>query len=194
MNDAKENKKSHAPHHGNHPGKQENPEMKDMNPEGVTLDTLVYEELQEQLKKAEQGCASNLDGWQRERAEFSNYKKRVEREQVQLSQVITGNIIKKYLVILDDLELALKARPKDGEGAAWSSGIELVARKILSIIESEGVTSISENRVQFDPTIHEAISNEENPEFESGEVIEVVRTGYKINDRVIRPAVVRVAR
>jgi len=194
MNDAKESKKSHATHRGDHPGKQENPEMKDLNPEGVTLDTKVYEELQEQLKKAEQGCASNLDGWQRERAEFSNYKKRVEREQVQLSQVITGNIIKKYLVILDDLELALKARPKDGEGAAWSSGIELVARKILSIIESEGVTSISENRVQFDPTIHEAISNEENPEFESGEVIEVVRTGYKINDRVIRPAVVRVAR
>lgn len=193
MDDAKENKKGHSTHRGHHPYK-ENPEMKDSNLQGVTLDTNEYEDLQEKLKKAEQGCASNLDGWQRERAEFSNYKKRVERDQVQLSQLITGNIIKKYLVILDDLELALKARPKDGEGAAWASGIELIARKILSIIESEGVTAISENRVQFDPTIHEAISNEDNPEFESGEVIEVVRTGYKIGDRVIRPAVVRVAR
>lgn len=189
-----EDKKTHSSHRGTRSGEKEIPESGEGKAGEITLAVTQYEELQETLKKAEAGCASNLDGWQRERAEFSNYKKRVDRDQVLLSQVITGNVIKKYLVILDDLDLALKARPMDGEGAAWASGIELVARKLYSILESEGVTMIAENKVQFDPTIHEAISSEENDEFESGEVIEVVRTGYQIGDRVLRPAVVRVAR
>ncbi len=61
-----------------------------------------------------------LDGWQRARAEFANYKKRVDREQVQVYQAAAGTIIKRYLEILDDLERALKSRPADGEGAAWA--------------------------------------------------------------------------
>ena len=81
--------------------------------EKITLDANRFEESDRTVEKAEAGCASNLDGWQRERAEFSNYKKRIERDQAQLSQDITGSIIKKYLVILDDLELALKSRPKE---------------------------------------------------------------------------------
>ena len=144
-------------------------------------------------KTRAEGCA-NLDGWQRERAEFSNYKKRIERENELLHQNITGSVIKKYLVILDDLDLALKSRPKEGDGAAWSEGVELIARKLQSILDSEGIERIFQNKVQFDPNLHEAISNEENPEFESGEIIEVVRQGYKLGDRILRPAMVRVAR
>lgn len=152
------------------------------------------EHLNTRLDELEKEAASNLNGWQRERAEFSNYKKRVERDHAQSRQDITGAIIKKYLVVLDDLELALKNKPKGGQGEAWANGIELIARKLLSIIEAEGVERISENRVMFDPTIHEAISSEENADFESGEVIEVIRHGYKLGDRVLRPAMVRVAR
>ena len=150
--------------------------------------------LKTELEKTKSEACTNLDGWQRERAEFSNYKKRVERDRQQSKQEITGAIIKKYLVILDDLELALKNRPKDPVGSAWANGIELIARKLYSILESEGIEFICENKLQFDPTIHEAISNEENADFESGEVIEVVRKGYKLGDRTLRPAMVRVAR
>ncbi len=102
-------------------------------------------------------ACNNMDGWQRERAEFSNYKKRIDRENLQLRQTLTGEVIKKYLVILDDLELALKARPQEGEGAAWAVGIELIARKLQSILEAEGIERINQDKVQFDPNLHEAI-------------------------------------
>jgi molecular chaperone GrpE len=150
--------------------------------------------LRADLEKVRVEAAANLDGWQRERAEFSNYKKRIDRENDQLHQTLTGSVIKKYLVILDDLELALKSRPAAGEGAAWSEGIELIARKLQSILDSEGIERINQNKVQFDPNLHEAISNEENPDFACGEIIEVVRQGYKLGDRILRPAMVRVAR
>ncbi|MEA5079923.1 MAG: nucleotide exchange factor GrpE [Anaerolineaceae bacterium] len=153
-----------------------------------------HEALKSELAKVRGEATANMDGWQRERAEFSNYKKRIDRENAQLRQTLTGEVIKKYLVILDDLELALKARPKEGEGASWSEGIELIARKLQSILEAEGIERINQNKIQFDPNLHEAISNEDAPDFESGEVIEVVRQGYKIGDRILRPAMVRVAR
>lgn len=152
------------------------------------------EALKKNLEKAAQDAAANLDGWQRERAEFVNYKKRIERDQSLQQQTTTGNIIKKYLVVLDDLDLALKNRPTCGEASAWADGIELVVRKLQAVIDSEGIERINQNKIQFDPNFHEAISNEDNPEFASGEIIEVVRQGYKLGDRILRPAMVRVAR
>ncbi len=153
-----------------------------------------YQTLKNELEKASKEATTNLDGWQRERAEFVNYKKRIEREQTLLRQTITGDVIKKYLVVLDDLDLALKNRPACGEGSVWAEGIELIVRKLQNVIDSEGIERIYQNKVQFDPNMHEAISNEESTEFASGEVIEVVRQGYKLGDRILRPAMVRVAR
>ncbi|MCX6055671.1 MAG: nucleotide exchange factor GrpE [Chloroflexi bacterium] len=147
-----------------------------------------------ELEKTKKEAATNLDGWQRERAEFANYKKRIDRDQAQLHQLVTGAVIKKYLVILDDLDLALKNKPLNGDGAVWAEGIELIVRKLQSVIDGEGIERINQNTIPFDPNLHEAISNEENPEFESGMIIEVVRQGYKLGDRILRPAMVRVAR
>ena len=158
----------------------------------VTLE--AYQALQSELEKAKTEATCNLDGWQRERAEFVNYKKRIERENAQLRNNITGEVIKKYLVIMDDLDLALKNRPTGAEGAGWAEGIELIVRKLQAVIEGEGIERINQNKVQFDPNLHEAISNEDNPEFASGEIIEVVRQGYKLGERILRPAMVRVAR
>lgn len=135
-----------------------------------------------------------LDGWQRSRADFANYKKRVERDQAQVSQKATANVIKHFLEVMDDLELALKNRPQDGEGATWADGVELVYRKFSSILEAEGVTPIEADEQYFDPALHEAITNEDNPDYESGQIIEVLKRGYFIGDRVLRPATVRVAR
>ena len=153
-------------------------------------DELLSSELEEWQSKANE----YLDGWQRSRAEFANYKKRVEREQAQVSQRATANVIKHFLEVMDDLELALKNRPQEGEGASWADGVELVYRKFSSILETEGVTPIETDGQYFDPTLHEAITNEDNPDFESGQIIEVLKRGYFIGDRVLRPATVRVAR
>jgi len=134
-----------------------------------------------------------FEGWQRERADFQNYKKRIERDQISLKGFITAEIIKKYLVIIDDLELALKNRPTSTDCQGWVDGIGLVYQKLYSILEGEGVELIPVEG-EFNPNIHEAISQIEHPELESGKIVEVMRQGYKISERVIRPALVIIAR
>ncbi len=160
----------------------------------VAMTMEEYSGLQGQAEKAQAESKEYLDGWQRERAEFTNYRRRMEREQAQATQNITGQIVKRYLVILDDLERALKTRPTDGDGAAWSAGVELIYRKLQSVLESEGVQRIPAEGQTFDPTQHEALMQEDSPNHKSGEVIEVLQQGYKIGDRVLRPALVRIAR
>ena len=152
-----------------------------------------YSALKEELDKTQKQSKDFFEGWQRERADFSNYKKRIEREQSQLSQNLSGNIIKKYLVVLDDLDRALKIRLAEGDGAGWADGIELIYRKLQKILEAEGVMRMPAENEMFDPTRHEAISHEDSPNHKSGEIIEVVQQGYLIGDRVLRPALVRVA-
>jgi molecular chaperone GrpE len=160
----------------------------------MEISVTEFNTLQEEKAVLEEKYTEMFDGWQRERADFSNYKKRVDRENQQLKQTITGQVIKKYLEILDDMERALKNRPENGDGATWAEGIELISRKVKTYLDAEGITKVAEANEEFDPTRHEAISNEDNPDFESGYIIEVVQQGYMLGDRVIRPALVRVAR
>jgi molecular chaperone GrpE len=150
--------------------------------------------LKQELANIQSKASEYLDGWQRSRAEFANYKKRVEREQAQAYQTAAGSILKRYLDILDDLERALKKRPQEGDGAVWANGIELIYRKFLAILESEGVKQMAAEGDFFDPNLHEAISSEESNHHESGQIIEVLQHGYMLGDRVLRPATVRVAR
>ena len=152
------------------------------------------EELSRELNEARSKSDEYLDGWQRALAEFSNYRKRVERERDQVQQSAAGNIIRRFLDIVDDLDRALKNRPQEGEGAVWADGIELIYRKLLTILESEGVRPMEAAGQPFDPNLHEAISLEPSETHESGEVIEVIQNGYLLGDRVLRPARVRVAR
>lgn len=152
----------------------------------------------ESLRKELDECRSKsdeyLDGWQRARAEFMNYKKRVEREQSQVYQNASGNILRRFLEIADDLDRALKNSPENGEGAAWAQGVELIYRKLNNILENEGVKEIPAVGQTFDPTLHEAVTSEESDEYESGQIIEVIQRGYIAGERVLRPALVRVAR
>ncbi len=153
----------------------------------------MLESANQRADEAEKKSAENFEGWQRERADFNNFRKRIERDQAQAASNLTGDIAKKYLVVLDDLERALKARPTDGEGAKWAEGIELIYRKLVTILEAEGVMRIPAEG-DFDPNIHEAITQEDSADHQSGQIIEVVQQGYKIGERVLRPALVRVAR
>jgi len=151
-------------------------------------------QLGEELEEARRQADENLDGWQRARAEFSNYKKRIEREKREERARITGEIAWKYLGVLDDIDRALKDRPENYEADSWAEGIDLIYRKMRSILESEGVELISAEGELFDPNFHEAISQEETDAHDEGEIIEVIQQGYKIGDQVLRPALVRVAK
>ena len=149
------------------------------------------EELMKRLEESEAKVAEHLEGWQRAQADFINYKNRVQRDQELMKSVMKGDIIRKFLPALDDLERALQNRPADSE--AWVGGIELIHKKLQTILESEGVTRIEAEGRLFDPNFHEAISHEPNEAVESGHVIAVVQNGYMLGDRVLRPALVRVA-
>ncbi len=165
-------------------------------------DVFVINELKEKINEMHQeldACTSKsveyFDGWQRERADFVNYKKRIERDQQFTQQNMVIQVTKKMLPVLDDLERALKSRPTSGEGAQWAEGIELISRKLSTALESEGVKEMGLNSGDdFDPTYQEALTHEDNPAHESGQIIEVIQKGYLIGDRVLRPALVRVAR
>jgi molecular chaperone GrpE len=168
-------------------------EVEEESPTKEEFELAEIETLREEIDILKQQSNEYLDGWQRERAEFANYKKRKDRESQQLKDNLTGNITRKYLEIVDDLERVLQNQPEDGEGASWAEGIELVYRKFLTALESEGVLPMRVDGAQFDPNLHEAISQEPSKEYESGQVIEVLRNGYMIGERVLRPASVRIA-
>jgi molecular chaperone GrpE len=148
------------------------------------------EALQAQLAEVESKASEYKDGWARSQAEFQNYKKRIERDNELMYASMKGEIIKKVLPALDDLERALQNRPSED---AWASGIELIARKLQTILESEGVKRIEAKGAAFDPNFHEAITHEPSDEVESEHIIDVVQNGYMLGERVIRPALVRVA-
>ncbi len=149
------------------------------------------EEAEVKARASEAKAAENLDGWQRAVAEFQNYKKRIDRDRESDKAIMKGDLIKRFLPVLDDLERALQNRPDD---SSWASGIELIQRKLQQILEAEGLKRIEAEGQEFDPNFHEAISYEPADGVQSGRVIAVVQNGYMLGDYVARPAMVRVAR
>ena len=151
------------------------------------------ESLEMSLEEAVAKADEYLDGWQRSRAEFANYKKRIMKDNAEIRQAARGEVIKLYLDIADDLERALLDRPREGEERSWVDGIEIIFQKLRKRLEEEGVKPMNPLGEIFDPNIHEALMQEESEEYESGQVIEVIQEGYWIGDKVLRPALVRVA-
>ena len=167
-------------------------EAKQDQPEALDEHETELEELRGQITELANQSVENLDGWQRTQAEFANYKKRMARDQQMLQEDSRGKVIKRYLEVVDDLERALKNAPQEGEGAEWAKGVELVYRKMISFLDADGVKPMQVEG-EFDPNRHEAIAQEESEDHESGHILEVLQTGYTIGDRVLRPAVVKVA-
>ena len=124
-------------------------------------------------------------------AEFDNYKKRAAREREQYVALANERIVKELLPILDDLERALAAAEQHEE-AQLEEGVRLVHRSLASLLERNGLTQI-ETEGKFDPHVHEALLAQPAEEKESGDVLDVIQKGYKLGDRVVRPARVIVA-
>jgi molecular chaperone GrpE len=160
----------------------------------VTIPLSEYAAQLEEIDHLTMKADEFSDGWQRERAEFANYRKRMGRDLDLQRDNFKVDIIKKYLAVKDDLDRALKNIPDSLKSEAWINGIELINQKISTLLEGEGIVPLPAEGLAFDPQIHEAITSEENDEVESGFIIEVVQQGYKLGDRVIRPALVRVSK
>jgi molecular chaperone GrpE len=136
-----------------------------------------------------------LDSLQRERASFANYKRRIDLDNASLADRLLAEHVKFFLPVADDLQRSLLHRPEDPDCASWIAGIELILQKLLKTLESKDVRPMQlKPGDMFDPTTQEAVTHEENDTYADGQIIEVVQTGYQIKDRVIRPALVRVAK
>jgi molecular chaperone GrpE len=150
---------------------------------------------EQQLEQARQEAAQNLDRWQRAAAELANYKRRQE-EQLKLQRdMIKAEVLQGVISALDDMDLAFQNIPSqlDGQLVGWVEGFRLVQRKLDRILDEQRVSAISTTGA-FDPNVHEAVSHEESPDHEEGQIIAELRKGYQIGNRVIRPALVRVAK
>jgi molecular chaperone GrpE len=152
------------------------------------------ETLRRELEEAKVQAAEYLDGWQRARAEFANYKKRIEQDQENARQLVNAMLLTKLLPVLDDFERAFQTLPPALAGMTWIEGIGLIYRKLQLILEQGGVKPIEVEGKTFDPMLHEAVTYEEVEGYTEGQIIGEVQRGYKLGDRVLRPALVRVAK
>jgi len=162
-------------------------------PEGdMTLEDQL-QVLESSLEEVTDKAEEYLDGWQRSRAEFANYKKRVQKENADIRQFARGEVIKIFLDVLDDLERALQEETQNRVDQEWVEGIRIIYQKLKTRLEAEGVRPMNALGEEFDPHIHEALMKEETEDYPSGTIIGVMQEGYWIGDRVLRPAQVRVA-
>ena len=150
--------------------------------------------LQSELEEAQVQAASHLDKMQRTVAEYENAGKRRERQNEERIKRATESMMRQLLPVLDDLELAFQNVPEGvpEEDQAWLKGFEQIQQKLLEILAGSEVEPLAKSG-EFDPNQHEAISNEPSEDVPSGHIIQTLRTGYRIQDRILRPALVRVA-
>jgi molecular chaperone GrpE len=149
---------------------------------------------QEQYEAAQNQAKEYLEGWQRARAEFTNYKKRVDRELKDSYQNATGDVLKNLLPVIDDFERAFANVPADLKDNPWVNGVTMIQRKFDKLLEQFGVTTVDPTGQPFDPGAHEAVGQDDAGNVPSGHVSATLQKGYMVGDRVLRPALVRVAR
>jgi molecular chaperone GrpE len=129
----------------------------------------------------------------RKTAEFDNYRKRVERERREQADQAVVNLLQQLLQVVDDFDLALQVEAGD-EAAGYRKGVELIHAKLHDLLRKHGVRPIEALGADFDPNLHQAVLHESSPEHREGEVIGELRRGYMLGDRLLRPAMVKVAK
>ena len=160
--------------------------------EEVVEEKTTEELLQEKVDKLEEELKQSEDKYLRLYAEFENFKRRKNKE------IETNNVYKSQKVIteilpsLDNLERALQVESDNEEIKSLLKGVEMVYEGLLNVLKSEGVELIETENAQFDPNYHHAVMQEEDSEKESGAILDTFQKGYKLKDRVIRPAMVKV--
>lgn len=150
-------------------------------------------ELEARLRELESELAETRDRHLRLAADFDNFRKRARQEQLEMIQHAGGTMVEKLLPFLDDLHRVLEHAP-EGVDPSWLKGLELTVQGLEGMLAEQGVSPISTVGERFDPKLHEAIGTEESDEHPEDTIVQELRRGYRHHDRVVRPALVRVAR
>ena len=165
---------------------------------GVDLDSLPLEDqvssLKTSLEQAQQEAAENLDTAQRAQAEMVNFRRRTDEDRIANAKYANSRLIANILPVLEELDLAISHTESSSEiNDSFLEGIKLIQRKLTGVLESEGVAAIEAVGLMFNPMEHEAVGTEESSEVEPGYITQILRPGFRLHDRVIRPAQVMVA-
>jgi len=176
-----------------HPHDPQEPHEAESHRKTADLPSAAASSMEAKIAELESALAEARDRHLRLAADFDNYKKRARQEQVETIQHASAELIGRLLPGLDALHNALDHKP-DGVDVAWSKGIELSVRKLEEALGAHGLEAIESVGAPFDPKLHEAIGHEESSEHPEDTVVSELRRGYRIRDRVVRPALVRVAR
>ena len=150
--------------------------------------------LQAELARAEKEAAEAKAGWQRTAADLQNYRRRTEQERAERLGLASDSLLLKVVALADDFDLAVEHVPADAQDSPWVQGVVAIDRKLRQLLESEGVTTMESVGRPFDPREHEAIAHEDATDVPDGTVLRELQRGYRIRDRVLRPALVAVAR
>lgn len=152
------------------------------------------EQARAQADEERQKAESHLDLARRAQADFQNYKRRTATELEQKVKEANASLLTQLLPAFDDLQLALTNVPADMADQAWPKGIGLISQKLDHLLQLQGLQRIGNEGELFDPHVHEAVAYESHPVYDEGQVASVYRVGYRLNERVLRPAQVVVAR
>ena len=161
--------------------------------EGESLKDASITLMEGKIAELESALAEMKDRHLRLAADFENYKKRVRQEQLDTMQHASAELIHRLLPVLDDLQNVLEHRPRDVD-ESWIKGLELSVRKLEEALGTHGLEPIDAVGTRFDPKLHEAVGHEESAEHPEDTVVSELRRGYRVRDRVVRPALVKVSR
>lgn len=163
---------------------KENPEVKEENEEVESSESETDIDENSRLK----------DSLLRLQADFTNYKRRVENEKADIYKYAAESVVTKLLPVLDNFDRAFKEVQEEDKEDAFTKGIELIRQDLDKILVQEGLEVIESDNQKFDANLHHAVFMEENKEVESEHIIETFQKGYKLKDKVIRPAMVKVSK
>jgi molecular chaperone GrpE len=152
------------------------------------------DELEAELAAAKEEARAAHDRWLRERADLENVKKRAARERQDAVRFGTETLVRDLLPVVDNLERALAAARSAGEGGSLVDGVELVRKAFLDTLQRHGVERLTAVGEGFDPNRHQAVAHVESPVHEANQVIEEHQAGYRLHDRLLRPAMVTVSK
>jgi molecular chaperone GrpE len=150
----------------------------------INLDAIDLETLKKLFMDEKDKSEKYFANWQRAEADFSNYKKRSEQEKTDLVNFSNSTLIFNLLPVLDDFDRAFSAAP---ENLPWTDGIKLINSKLQALLKATGLIEIEALNQPFDPNLHEAVAHIEGNE---GKVLSIVQKGYKLKDKMLRPALV----
>jgi molecular chaperone GrpE len=150
--------------------------------------------LEAELAAAREEARQNHERWLRERADLENLKKRAVRERAEAIRFANESVLRDLLPVMDNLERAVEHARGGGDGQPLVEGVALVLKSLRDVLERHGVTRIEAKGAPFDPAHHEAMAHVESAEHEPNSVVDEHQPGYRLNDRLLRPALVSVAK